>query len=46
VAAAIRTVQPAGVDVASGVEQQPGIKDHARTAEFIAAAQHALKKLS
>jgi phosphoribosylanthranilate isomerase len=46
VAAAISTVRPAGVDVASGVEKEPGIKDHARTAEFIAAAQHALESLT
>jgi phosphoribosylanthranilate isomerase len=44
VAAAISTVRPAGVDVASGVEQQPGIKDRVRMAEFIAAAQRAFEK--
>jgi phosphoribosylanthranilate isomerase len=38
VAAAIAAVGPAGVDVASGVEREPGIKDPKRVAEFIAAA--------
>ena len=36
VAAAIAAVQPWGVDVASGVEAEPGRKDHARVTEFIA----------
>ncbi|HEX3601524.1 MAG TPA: phosphoribosylanthranilate isomerase, partial [Lacipirellulaceae bacterium] len=38
VAAAIAIVGPAGVDVATGVEREPGIKDPKRVAEFIAAA--------
>ncbi len=36
---AIRTVAPWGVDVASGVESAPGIKDPALVAQFIAAAK-------
>jgi len=36
---AIATVQPYAVDVASGVESQPGIKDHALMAAFAERAQ-------
>jgi phosphoribosylanthranilate isomerase len=39
VADAIRVVQPWGVDVSSGVERAPGLKDHARVKEFIANAK-------
>ncbi|HMP58688.1 MAG TPA: phosphoribosylanthranilate isomerase [Gemmatales bacterium] len=42
VAEAIRTVRPAAVDVASGVERQPGIKDHRRMEAWVAAARQAL----
>jgi phosphoribosylanthranilate isomerase len=42
VAEAIRTVRPAAVDVASGVEAHPGRKDAEKVARFIAAAKAAL----
>jgi phosphoribosylanthranilate isomerase len=45
VAAAIRTVRPAAVDTASGVEIGPGRKDHARIAGFVAAARAAFDSL-
>jgi phosphoribosylanthranilate isomerase len=39
VAAAIAAVTPWAVDVASGVELQPGLKDHAKLRAFVAAAR-------
>ncbi len=39
VAAAIREVRPYAVDVASGVEKRPGIKDPSRVTAFIRAAR-------
>ena len=38
---AIRKIQPFGVDVCSGVEARPGIKDHGKLKEFIDAAKSA-----
>ncbi len=38
---AIRKIQPFGVDVCSGVEARPGIKDHGKLKEFIDAAKGA-----
>jgi phosphoribosylanthranilate isomerase len=45
VAEAIRIVQPYAVDVASGVESEPGIKDHERMLRFIASAREAAARL-
>jgi len=41
VAEAIRLVRPYGVDVCTGVEARPGIKDHAKLKAVIAAAKSA-----
>jgi phosphoribosylanthranilate isomerase len=41
VAEAIRTVRPVGVDVASGVETQKGIKDPVKVREFVQNAREA-----
>jgi phosphoribosylanthranilate isomerase len=42
VAHAIATVRPYGVDVSSGVEQSPGVKDFDKVARFLASARSAL----
>ncbi len=41
VAEAIVRIKPYGVDVCSGVEARPGIKDHGKLEEFISAAKSA-----
>jgi len=41
VADAIRQVHPYAVDVATGIETAPGIKDHKKITAFIAAARSA-----
>ncbi len=42
VAEAVRQVHPYGVDVSSGVEKQPGLKDPEKVARFIRMAKEAL----
>ncbi|MES1209460.1 MAG: N-(5'-phosphoribosyl)anthranilate isomerase, partial [Pseudomonadota bacterium] len=42
VAAGIRATRPDGVDVASGVELRPGVKDPVKVAAFVAAARAAI----
>jgi phosphoribosylanthranilate isomerase len=39
VVAAVRAVRPEGVDVASGVESSPGIKDHGMMRDFMSAVR-------
>jgi phosphoribosylanthranilate isomerase len=41
VGAAIRRVRPFAVDVCSGVESRPGVKDHGKLKDFIDAAKNA-----
>jgi phosphoribosylanthranilate isomerase len=41
VSEAIGAIRPNGVDVASGVESEPGVKDYERMRQFVAAASKA-----
>ncbi|MFP9060109.1 phosphoribosylanthranilate isomerase [Natrialbaceae archaeon A-chndr2] len=43
VAEAIRTVDPFAVDVSSGIETEPGRKDHEALTRFVTSAHHASK---
>lgn len=45
VAAAIEAACPDAVDVASGVERQPGVKDHDLIMRFVAAAREAFARI-
>jgi phosphoribosylanthranilate isomerase len=41
---AIAMVQPYGVDVSSGVEESPGVKDFSKVAQFLAGAREAFER--
>jgi phosphoribosylanthranilate isomerase len=43
VAEAVRTVKPYAVDVSSGVERQPGIKDYQKMVEFVKNAKGCMR---
>jgi len=44
IARAVQVAKPAGVDIASGVESAPGVKDHARIAAVVTAARGAWER--
>jgi len=46
VAAALQRVRPFGVDVSSGIEGEPGIKDIRKIEQFVAAARQAALELT
>jgi phosphoribosylanthranilate isomerase len=45
VARAITAVRPYGVDVSSGVESSPGVKDFGKVTRFVANARRAFEEL-
>lgn len=45
VADAIRTVRPHGIDVSSGLEHSPGVKDHDKVMRFFQAVRRAVDEL-
>jgi phosphoribosylanthranilate isomerase len=45
VADAIRVARPFGVDVSSGVEASPGVKDFDKVARFVANARRAFEEM-